>query len=93
MKISEEEADKLFDKFWDNPFKHDRSKTLAERGMQAFWYNKTKFPFEPYCDCHPMGFDRDPSTYQDVLILQERMIKEFIKTPGSISIYMEQFQK
>jgi hypothetical protein len=85
VKISEKESESLFEIFWNNPFKNDKSKSLSERSMQQFWYNKNKFPFEPYYDCQPIGFDTNPKTYQDVLILQERYKKEFLKKSGWIT--------
>lgn len=89
MKISDKESSLLFEKFFANPHKNDRSKTLAQRSMQEFWYNINKYPFTPYCDCQPLGFDPDPQTYQDVLVIQTRMIKEFFSNSGWITRFTE----
>jgi len=84
MKLSEQEQKYLFNLFFDNPNKHDRALSLDERFMQKFYYNKNKFPFNPYFDIQPIGFDDNPDTLQDTILNQKRLISEFFNTPGWI---------
>ena len=82
MKISEITAANLVDRFFNHKNKNDYSLPLHERGLQQFWYNKRSFPFVPYSDIQHIGFDPDPKTYQDCIILQERKLKNFFNNPG-----------
>lgn len=85
MKLSETEADKLGDRFFNRQNKDDFSLPLHERGLQQFWYNKRNFPWEPYSDVQHIGFDPEPQTYQDCIVIQERKLKKFFNKPGWIN--------
>lgn len=84
MKITEAEADKLSNLFFNHKNKNNKTLSLHERGLQQYWYNKCNFPFEPYYDIQYIGFDTDPKTFQDVFINQQKLITDFFKTSGWI---------